>query len=758
MKEKIASNKIWLRRLLLSYVSIFLFIVPLLMFALLMAFSELSRKNAIESNAIFTKQVLQSVDNQLQLIDNSITNEIAADETLLAFFNPSLRNDRYYSGYLSSVRVKNLMATMPLIDSIYMYRLSDGTVQTPYSVSTLDAFIDKQAIADALKQPVLNRSWSNVRKGYTEQSELTDYISLARNVPLNSGNDGVIIVNVKLQTLSRFVQTLTTANSNHIRINDRSGSPIYHDSGDSGSVLTNMPSDYTGWTISSGIADGNVFRFVSALSNYWLAVCIVFFLCGALWVVVVSKTKYKSVQSIMQRVQAFSQQKSVELFRRGAQDEYKFIDTALDHMIEQFHTFHKRHEEDLVYRRRHFFFEWIEGNRPLTPEKWQQEMVSLGMPHQFTTLCVAVIEINKYGMFTNTYSPHDQSLLKFILSSVVKEIAETKNVAIWSEWTANDQLTVLYQIKAVSREENPESIVRDLSEKLHHWVAAYLDFGITVGIGSSVDRIELVHDVCEEALKALQYKPSLGQENVIGYWQIPPGGKQQSLDLIHYIRAEAYSLRTGKGNRLEHFEQLFAEIRSGIYMREELANLISYMIFFLDKEIMELPADVQELWTSSAVEKLHKAAANWDSLDELQQELRGILMEFANEMEALRETKSNYALIRQMKVYLEEHYPNPDLSLLHLSDAFDFQMKNISRLFKEEIGENFIDYLSRIRIERAKELLLETDCSIQEITIQVGYLHPNTFIRSFKKLAGQTPGDYRKDARTRLMSGKSVDL
>ncbi|MCY9694927.1 hypothetical protein [Paenibacillus alginolyticus] len=107
MIKNISLNKTWFRRLLFSYVTIFLFIVPLLMFVLLMAFSELSRKTAVESNKIFTKQLLQSIDNQMKLIDNTITNEIASDDTLLGFFNPALQSDRYYSGYLSSVKVKS---------------------------------------------------------------------------------------------------------------------------------------------------------------------------------------------------------------------------------------------------------------------------------------------------------------------------------------------------------------------------------------------------------------------------------------------------------------------------------------------------------------------------------------------------------------------------------------------------------------------------------------------------------------------------
>lgn len=749
MIKNISLNKTWFRRLLFSYVTIFLFIVPLLMFILLMAFSELSRKTAIESNKIFTKQVLQSVDNQMKLIDNTITNEIASDDTLLGFFNPALQNDRYYSGYLSSVKVKSLMATMPLIDSIYLYRLSDDTVQTPYSVSKLAAFNDKQLIVEALKQSGLNHQWTNVRKGYTEQGESSDFVSLVRYVPLNSGNDGLIVVNVQLQAIAHFVQTLTKENSNHLSLYDREGAPIYGDIHGDDSLMTEMHSDYSEWTISSSVANGNLFRLVSAISKYWIFVCAIFFSVGVLWIVVVTRRNYKPVETIIQRIQLFSQQKSAELFRKGNQDEFKFIDTALVNLMEQSNAFQKQHEEDLVFKRKHFFFEWMEGNRPLKVEEWQQEMESLGMPCDFDSLCVSVLEINKYSKFASLYSDHDQNLLKFVLSNVVKEIAIGRKVTIWTEWTSKDQLTLLHLVQKVSPESKPEQIASDIANDLMQWVKTNLDFNITMGIGSGVDRIELVHYAYVEALEALQYKPSLGEDSVICYWQIKPEGKQQSLDLLEYIREIAFSLRTGEGDWQGSFAQLFDGIRAGLYARKELDNLMSYMIFFLDKEFTDLPAEVQKIWSNGVQDKLQKAVDDWDTVDELQHMLRSVLTETTEAIATLREMSSNYMLIRKIKLYMEEHYQNPDLSLLHLSDVFHVHMKSISRTFKEEIGENFIDYLTRIRTEHAKELLVQTEHSIQEITVRIGYLHPNTFIRSFKKLVGQTPGDFRKTAQVK---------
>lgn len=68
----------------------------------------------------------------------------------------------------------------------------------------------------------------------------------------------------------------------------------------------------------------------------------------------------------------------------------------------------------------------------------------------------------------------------------------------------------------------------------------------------------------------------------------------------------------------------------------------------------------------------------------------------------------------------------------------------MSSIFKEKTGINFSEYLNTLRIERAKELLTNIDLRIQDIALQVGYQNVNSFIRTFKRSSGLTPGEYRK--------------
>lgn len=106
-----------------------------------------------------------------------------------------------------------------------------------------------------------------------------------------------------------------------------------------------------------------------------------------------------------------------------------------------------------------------------------------------------------------------------------------------------------------------------------------------------------------------------------------------------------------------------------------------------------------------------------------------------------REEKSK-SIIEMSKDYIKENF-NKDISLDEVSRAVNISPYYFSKIFKEGTGENFIEYLTAIRIEKAKELLNTTEFSMKEICTMCGYSDPNYFSRSFKKNVGVTPTEYK---------------
>ena len=100
--------------------------------------------------------------------------------------------------------------------------------------------------------------------------------------------------------------------------------------------------------------------------------------------------------------------------------------------------------------------------------------------------------------------------------------------------------------------------------------------------------------------------------------------------------------------------------------------------------------------------------------------------------------------IQSIARYLQEHLAE-EVTLSILAEEFHLSAQYISQLFKNEIGVGFLAYLTNIRMEQAKKLLLSTPMSIAEVSEQSGYGDYRVFTKVFKKTEGITPSQYRRD-------------
>lgn len=98
--------------------------------------------------------------------------------------------------------------------------------------------------------------------------------------------------------------------------------------------------------------------------------------------------------------------------------------------------------------------------------------------------------------------------------------------------------------------------------------------------------------------------------------------------------------------------------------------------------------------------------------------------------------------IHQIKQYIKNH-SSENISLEMLGDRVGLSAIYISKLFKEKLNINYIDYLTLCRVDKAKEYMLFPEKSIKEIAFEVGYHDPNYFSKVFKKQVGVSPKKYR---------------
>ncbi len=93
--------------------------------------------------------------------------------------------------------------------------------------------------------------------------------------------------------------------------------------------------------------------------------------------------------------------------------------------------------------------------------------------------------------------------------------------------------------------------------------------------------------------------------------------------------------------------------------------------------------------------------------------------------------------------FIDENFSDEDISLNRVADYVGVSPNHLSSTFSKELGSTFIEYLTRCRIDRAKELLSNTDLRSSEVAYEVGYRDPHYFSAAFKKACGMTPKEYR---------------
>ena len=96
--------------------------------------------------------------------------------------------------------------------------------------------------------------------------------------------------------------------------------------------------------------------------------------------------------------------------------------------------------------------------------------------------------------------------------------------------------------------------------------------------------------------------------------------------------------------------------------------------------------------------------------------------------------------------YIQEHYCE-NLSISGLSEQFGFSANYISNLLKQELGISYNKYITQLRLNHAKELLLSTRQSVKEITSACGYYSQSHFTKLFMEYEGCTPAEYRKHSK-----------
>lgn len=149
---------------------------------------------------------------------------------------------------------------------------------------------------------------------------------------------------------------------------------------------------------------------------------------------------------------------------------------------------------------------------------------------------------------------------------------------------------------------------------------------------------------------------------------------------------------------------------------------------------------LQHFHTVYSIEVLHQSVLESENLEQLQ-EIALTVFRQASQVMTFVFQQSQRREIVEAKQYVEKHI-DQKINLKRVADHLHLNMSYFSRLFKKETGENFVEYVTRTKMEKAKELIDQTDLTVEALAETLGYDNKSYFLKCFKQFHGMTPSEY----------------
>jgi len=291
------------------------------------------------------------------------------------------------------------------------------------------------------------------------------------------------------------------------------------------------------------------------------------------------------------------------------------------------------------------------------------------------------------------------------------------------------------------RETGKNTALWDVLERLQGEIARSLGRRVVMGMGRSYERVEDLRKSYHEALNALEYAEHFDNADIVHVDSIreedprinayPVREKERLLSQIKVGDPEGS--RQAFAEFMGKFTRFIAEKPDALALRlyELLGSMIDAAILGGGDEA-KLNALVGNCFDDIAHVKDAQTAEQW---------LSKIVVEIANLVAHVYEKRSK-SLVRSAITYMEENYGQP-LSYKDVAKEVFVSPSYFLSLFKQETGSTFVDHLTALRIDKAKQLLASTEKSVAEIAFEVGFNNPNYFSSTFKKLSGMTAKEYR---------------
>lgn len=275
-----------------------------------------------------------------------------------------------------------------------------------------------------------------------------------------------------------------------------------------------------------------------------------------------------------------------------------------------------------------------------------------------------------------------------------------------------------------------------------------------LAVGQSVDRLSQIQKSYHTASRVFSQR-YLYDENILYYDEMEtmehPGGQAETEDNAYLQKVDVNALNPAilqkfLSNGLQEETENFVKDYFYAIGQEPMESLVfrNYVIlnvrFSVISFIKGLGCDTNEMESADTEEVLAESGKNMESAIAYAKKMISQAIEIRDQNSG----NKNRSILKTAVDFIDSHYMDEEISLNTVANVANVSSNHFSALFSQNMGQTFIEYLTSLRMNKAKELLRCTGMRSSEIAGEIGYKDAHYFSYLFKKTQGMTPSDYRK--------------
>jgi len=520
----------------------------------------------------------------------------------------------------------------------------------------------------------------------------------------------------------------------------------YYSNSDFGRVVvTSENSDTTHWRYVSVVPMSAYYSKASFVRNVVVVMTLAQLVLGIFLALIMSQRSYRPIRKTSDKLKELIGIKKAD--ENDTEDHFSFIEQMTVSTIRENVSIKESMVRLKPLLKTDLMNQLLRGTS-FGVEELNENFRNLGIEFKGKDFAVVKIHIDDCSEFVESTTLQEMALVKLVIGNIMEEVAQKYFETIFVDFDL-ENVVMLLNIKEDLNDDNckedkPYSDkIMEVVKEGQNFITERFSIFISAGISSMHEGRNEINLCYREAEESLGFRMIRGNGSITSFIELNETegryiySMETEMNLINSVKTGDFKKVGEILNKV--FEENFKSINQSLNMtRCLLFDIMSTAIKVVD-ELHISKSDVfgEDL---DPINQLFKC----ETTEQMNIKLTKFYKNLCCYINSNKKSH-NVDLRDRILSYIEENYMDNALSLVSLSDSLKLNPTYVSYFFKEQVGENFINYISKLRINKAKELLCNTNISIQEIAEQVGYANSGVFIRAFKKHEGNTPGKFREN-------------